>query len=121
MPTDLSLGNFLCILGGILFIPMAICWIGFARLSMARIEREMSRDGLPRPAQWDTMGLRVLWYATAIAFDSPRMHRADAPFINVAAVRHYATPFDRKLSIAFVISATLCSITLPIGGWLIGN
>lgn len=104
----------------ILFIPMAFSWLGFARLSMARIEREMHRDGLPRPAYWDTMGVRVLWYATAIAFDSPRWHRADKPFIDVYTVRRYAKPFDRKLGLVFLISGYSFVVIFLVGSWLIG-
>ncbi|WP_097459077.1 hypothetical protein [Mangrovitalea sediminis] len=102
------------------FMTMAICHIGFARLSMARIEREMRQDGLPRPAHWDTMGLRVHWYASAIAFNSQRMNRADKLFIDVEAIRRYATPFDRKLSIAFLISGYSFCVVGLVGAWLLG-
>ncbi|WP_097459076.1 hypothetical protein [Mangrovitalea sediminis] len=108
------------ILVGVLFIPTAITWISFARLSMARIEREMHRDGLSRPSPWDAMGARVLWYATAIAFNSPRLHRADEPFIDVATVRRYAKPFDRMLGLVFLISGYSFLVVGLVGGLLIG-
>ena len=54
------------ILFGLFASAMSFSWIAFARLTMARIEREMNRDGLTRPSSWDGLGLRVLWYLYAI-------------------------------------------------------
>ncbi len=104
--------------GLILFFIMAASWIAFARLSMARIEREMRQDGLSRPSPWDAMGLRVLWYATAIASNNPRLHRADEPFIDVSTVRSYAKPIDKKLGLVFLIAGYSFSVVAVIGGLL---
>ncbi|MFE8072436.1 hypothetical protein QQM79_15365 [Marinobacteraceae bacterium S3BR75-40.1] len=119
MDTTFSWEDVFVVLFLIFFFAMAITWLGFARLSMARIEKAMRRDGLTRPSQWDVMGLRVHWYASAIAFDNARMHRADEPFIDVETVRRYATPFDKKLSIAFLISGYSFVAVGLIGYWLL--
>ena len=78
----------------ILFISMAIAWISFARLTMARIEREIKRDALPRPCPWDGPGARALWYASAISLPIGRFNRTDNPLIDVSLVRRYATRRD---------------------------
>ncbi|MCJ8499550.1 hypothetical protein [Desulfatitalea alkaliphila] len=61
---------------------------------MARIEREIPADGLPRPAPWDGVGYRVLWYLHAIIFPVGIWNRLDDPLIDVALVRRYATRAD---------------------------
>lgn len=104
-----------CVLGGVTFLS----WLCFARLSMARIEREMSRDGLPRSSAWDGVGLRALWYVYAIALPVGRWNRTDDPMIDVPTVRRYATPFDRLLGTILFISGNGWVILIVVGGmWL---
>lgn len=91
-------------------------WIGFARLSMARIERRMQKEGLPCPSSWDGLGLRVLWYASAIAFPVGAFNRANDPFIDVLTVRRYSTRFDRILGSVLMVSGFLFLIVGLLGG-----
>ncbi|MEJ2669829.1 MAG: hypothetical protein P8077_06105 [Gammaproteobacteria bacterium] len=90
--------------GGIAFIFTAISWISFARLSMARMERDMKADGLPRPCPWDGPGVRVLWIARAISVPVGWFNSAGDPSIDVLTVRKYATANDKKRAIAVMIS-----------------
>lgn len=82
-------------------------WIAFARLTMARIEREIRTDGLPRPAPWDGVGYRVLWYLHAIIFPVGIWNRLDDPLIDVALVRRYSTRADIIRGWVFFISNAL--------------
>ena len=99
----------------VVMFALSISWISFARLSMARIEKQMKRDGITRPSAWDGIGLRVLWYAYAIVLPVGIWNRADDPFIDVPTVRRYATTFDRKLGLIFMISGKLAVLTVFIG------
>ena len=91
-----------------------ISWIVFARLTMARIERAICADGLPRPAQWDGMGYRALWYLHAIIFPVGIWNRLDDPLIDVALVRRYATRADIIRGWVFFVSNTLSLCMLLI-------
>lgn len=92
---------------GLFLIITFISWLGFARFSMARIERQMQKDGLVRPASWDGVGLRALWYASAIAFPVGIFNRAEDPLIDVPTVRRYSTSFDRVLGWILMVSGFL--------------
>ncbi|WP_404362306.1 hypothetical protein [Marinobacter sp.] len=105
---------------GIFALAMSFSWIAFARLSMARIEREMNKDGLTRPSSWDGLGLRVLWYLYAIVLPVGDWNRADDPLIDVPAVRRYATRFDRILGVVFFVSGNAFVLIAAVGGWLLG-
>lgn len=96
---------------------MSVSWIAFARLSMARIEREMCRDGLPRSSRWDGIGARVVWYAWAIVLPVGIANPADDPLIDVLTVRRYATRLDWLLGIAFLISGHLFLIPVLLGAF----
>ena len=89
-------------------------WIVFARLTMARIEREIKTAGLPRPAQWDGVGYRVLWYLHAIIFPVGIWNRLDDPLIDVPLVRRYATKGDMIRGWIFFASNSLFLILLLI-------
>ncbi|TDT44257.1 hypothetical protein DES49_0357 [Halospina denitrificans] len=101
---------------GVCVFAMAISWIAFARLSMARIESEMQRDGLPRPCSWDGIGYRALWYAYAIVLPVGPWNPSNDPTIDVPAVRRYATPFDRKLGLFFMVAGLLFVFVGLVGG-----
>ena len=91
-----------------------ISWIAFARVTMARIERQIKADGLPRPAQWDGVGYRVLWYLHAIIFPVGIWNRLDDPLIDVPLVRSYATQKDIMLGWVFCFSGWLFCLILII-------
>ena len=101
----------------IVFAIVAIAWIGFARFSMARIERQMKKDGLTRQSSWDGVGLRVLWYASAIAFPVGIFNQANDPLIDVPTVRRYSTRFDRYLGWALMISGLIFLAIVLLGGF----
>ena len=103
---------------GIVFMVMAISWIAFARLTMARIERRMREDGLPRPAQWDGVGYRALWYASAIAFPVGIFNLPNDPLFDVLTVRKYATPRDRIMGWAVMINGLLFVIIVFLGAFV---
>lgn len=104
-----------CLFGGITFLS----WLCFARLSMARIEREMKRDGLSRTSTWDGVGLRALWYVYAIVLPVGGWNRADDPMIDVPTIRRYATRCDWILGMTLFISGNGWVILIVVGGmWL---
>jgi hypothetical protein len=98
------------------FVFMAAAWVGFARLTMARIEREMKRDGLPRPCPWDGPGARILWYAHAISLPVGRFNRADNPLIDVPLVRKYATRADVIRGRLLLVFGYIFAIVAVVGG-----
>lgn len=100
---------------GIFMMATFISWLCFARLSMARIEREMKRDGLSRCSPWDGVGYRVLWYLWAIVLPVGDWNRADDPLIDVPTVRRYATRFDRILGMIFFVSGHTYIIVVVLG------
>lgn len=100
----------------LLIVAMAISWIGFARLSMARIEREMKKDGLERPCPWDGVGYRAIWYAYAIVLPVGKLNPSNDPTIDVPTVRRYATSFDRKLGLFFMVAGYLFVVVGLVGG-----
>ncbi len=96
-----------------------ISWLGFARFSMARIEREMKKDGLLRSAAWDGVGLRVLWYVHAIALPVGDWNPANNPFIDVPTVRCYANRFDRILGMILFVSGNSWVIFIVVFGMIL--
>lgn len=84
----------------------------FSRMSMARIEKRIQDDGLPRPCPWDGPGARIFWYAWALSFPVGRANREDDPFIDVPLVKSYATKFDEVRAIAFVVAQSLFIVLL---------
>ena len=103
---------------GVIFMVMAISWIAFARLTMARIERQMCEDGLQRPAQWDGIGYRVIWYAYAIAVPVTILNSPNNPFFDGLTVKSYATHYDRIVGLVFLISGAICSILGLLGAFV---
>ena len=92
----------------IALLTWAISTFALSRLTMVRIERQIQREGLPRPAPWDTMGLRLNWYAYVIvASRDGRWNRGNRLLIDVDTIRQYATPSDRIRAWAFLISGFL--------------
>ena len=100
-----SAKNLFLLILGCSFIPLAVAWVTFARVSMARIEKAMKRDGLDRPCPWDGVGGRVVWYACAIGLPIGPWNPVNDPLVDVPLLRQYARPLDRKLGLAFVVAA----------------
>ena len=100
-----------------LFFAMAIAWIAFARLTMARIERDMQRDGLVRPSRWDGVGARIPGYAITIACPMDGWNDPGNPIIDVEPVLRYATAADRKRAWAFIVTTALFAFVLLVGGF----
>lgn len=99
-----------------LFIIMATAWITFARLTMARIERDMKKDSVPEGFLWDGLGGRIFFYAFAIVFSESKAKRIDK-LINVSLVRSYANHRDWHRGLIFIIASSAC-IFVTIAGFL---
>jgi hypothetical protein len=97
-----------------LFIAMAITWILFARLSMARIERQMKQDNRLIGFEWDGIGSRIFLYAFAIVFSDARAKRIDR-LINVSLVRSYSTHGDWLRGLFFLIASNVWAAVIFIG------
>lgn len=96
------------------FMIMAIAWITFARLSMARIERDVKKDGHPDTFQWDGLGGRIFFYAFAIVFSESKAKRINK-LINVSLVRSYATHGDWLRGLIFMIASNTCILVTFVG------
>ena len=105
-------------IGLTLSVATSVIWITFARLTMARIEREIAKDGLPRPSSWDGIGARTVSYAYAIALPVGRANRPDNPLIDVLLVRRYATRRDVLLGRAFLVCGNIWITIVLTGGWI---
>lgn len=115
-----QLDEWLLIASGLLFVIQGICWLAFSRLTMARIEREITQNGSHRPAGWDSIGYRALSYARAIAFPVGLWNSKNDPLIDVEIVRKFANPFDRTLSRIFLISGYTFLIVVVITAFRLG-
>lgn len=92
---------------------MCPSWLLFGRFTMARIERELKKEGIPRPCPWDGPGARIVWYAWAIAVPVGRFNKLDDPMIDVGLVRERSTAPDKLLAATMLTSAaTLVLLTL---------
>lgn len=98
------------------FLATAIAWIAFARLTMGRIEREIIRDGLPRPSRWDGVGARAPGYAFSIACPGHGWDAPGNPLIDASLVRRYATNADRTRAWFFIATGGLFLLHLVLGG-----
>lgn len=97
------------------FFVMAFFWVLFSRKSLARIEREMQRDGYDRLCPWDGPGARTVFLGYAIGTRIGRSNIKFNPLIDVDLVNRYATPLDRKLARAHVLSSLLFALIGIIG------
>ena len=104
--------------GLISMMTMFVLWLLFARISMARIERDMKDDGVIRPCPWDGIGGRAVWYAFAIGLPISAFNPRHDPLIDVPLVRQYAKPIDSTLGLMLVISGAVC-IAFGLSGALV--
>ena len=102
----------------VLFILTAITWITFARLSMARIERDMKKDGIPESFVWDGIGGRIFFYSYAIAFPEKVAKRFNR-LIDVSLVRRYSNNGDWLRGVMF-LATTYTWIIFTFLGIVIG-
>ncbi|WP_111641394.1 hypothetical protein [Marinimicrobium alkaliphilum] len=116
----MTLENFYFWAFGLSFLTFGPSWILFARLTMARIERQIAQDGYPRPCPWDGPGGRALWYAYAVGLPIGLFNDENDPFINVPLVRRYATPADKIRGFVMVVSGNIFVVVAVIGGWYLG-
>lgn len=101
----------------IVFIIVAISWIGFGRHTMARVERNLMDEGLQRPAPWDGVGLRIMFYAFIVAFPGGS-HQANPLYHYLSDIKRHTTDFDRKLGLVFVVSTHVMIVLALLGVWL---
>lgn len=106
------------VVGLISGMAMFLSWLLFARVSMARIEKDMRDDGLTRPCPWDGVGGRAVWYAFAIGLPISAFNPRHDPLIDVPLVRQYAKPIDRTLGLMLVVSGAVC-IAVGLSGALV--
>ncbi|WP_145986577.1 hypothetical protein [Methylocaldum marinum] len=88
----------------------------FRRWSMERIEKQIVEAGYPRPCHWDSGGIRIGFYAFAIAFRKIQRHHAYNRIIDVDLVRRFATRADRTRAWCFILIMHLLMMVLLIGG-----
>lgn len=112
-PEDWFYASFL-----IIFMISSVSWLGFARISMARIERRIQEDGHVRPAAWDGLGLRVLMYANAIIWPLSR-NTGNALYHHIPAIKQYATTLDRVLGTVLMVSSAVGIFLAVVGGWML--
>ena len=86
------------------FILFSVSILLFGRYTVARIERELRLEGRGRPARWDSVGLRLFWYASALVLPVGLLNERDQPFIDVELVRAHAGSADRLLGLAVELS-----------------
>lgn len=98
----------------IFFILTAIAWILFARLTMARIEKSMEADGLPKGFAWDGVGGRVVFYAYAIILSEKNALRIER-LIDVRLIRDYANANDWWRGLFFIVVTNLWLIITFVG------
>ncbi|BFM05526.1 hypothetical protein [Halioxenophilus aromaticivorans] len=101
------------------FVLLAIFWIAFARISMARIERDIKRDLGTRPAKWDGIGARAVWYSHAIVVPLGKWNLPNDPLFAVELVRKYAKPKDKTLGLLFMISG-YSFLIVGLSGFIMG-
>ncbi|MGQ9427040.1 hypothetical protein ACXYTJ_15405 [Gilvimarinus sp. F26214L] len=82
---------------------------------MARIEKELKKEGIRRPCPWDGPGARIVWYAWAIAVPVGRLNRLDDPMIDVPLVRSRATRRDKAIATVMLISTAMLLLLIFIG------
>ena len=105
------------LISGFVGVAMLISMLTFGRLTMAVIEKNIKRDGLPRPCPWDGPGARIIWHAYAIGLPVGRLNRIDDPMIDVGLVRKYATAADRLRAVVLLVSSNAFLVVLLIGAF----
>jgi len=96
-----------------------ISWLVFARLSMARIERDMKRDKLTDMFAWDGVGGRIIFYAYAIVLPERIGKRIDGLLIDALLVRKYSNCADRIRGFVFLM-ATNIWLLIVLAGVIVG-
>lgn len=104
--SELSIENWVAIVGVSAFFIWAIATFLFGRISVKHIEREMAKEGIEPPA-WDNgIGSIIVTYSFIMVF--PRLNPT---IVDFEAVRRLARNKDKKLALFFTISM-LCSFIM---------
>src|SRR5690625_2585397 len=103
------------LISGLVGVAMLISMLTFGRLTLVLIEKNIKRDGLPRPCPWDGPGARIIWHAYAIGLPVGRLNRIDDPMIDLGVVRKYATAADRLRAVVLLVSSAGFLVVLLIG------
>ena len=101
------------------FILMAIFAFAFMRGSMARIERDLLKDGYGRLCPWDPWGMRAVLLAHSLVLPIGKFNSPNNPLIDVVTVNKYATKSDRWLALAHLITMALFLIVGFMTVWLL--
>lgn len=103
----------------LLFLATGISWLLFGRLTMARIERDIKADGLPRPSPWDGPGARILSYAYALALPEKwALRTVDTRLLDAELIRRYAIPADRIRGAALLIFGNAFVVFILLGSFV---
>jgi len=110
--------DFYYLVFGVAAITMSFSWLLFGRLTMARVEKEIQADGHVRPASWDGVGVRILWYAYVYSLPIGLLNPRNDPFVDVALIRRYGNGRDRLLAKIFMVSGHFFVIWVFPGSWV---
>lgn len=94
-------------------------WLGFARLSMARIKKQLKSEGVTDFVPWDGISGGIVFFAYAIALPE-RFALKINRLIDVELIRAHARRKDQVLASLFLIIADIwivVSLVAFIFGW----
>lgn len=86
----------------VFFVLCGTSWILFGRLTMGRIERQIRKENLKLPANWDSLGYRIFGFARAVVFDKRCLPSKDEIMVDTSAIRRFVTPRDRVFALIFM-------------------
>jgi hypothetical protein len=105
--TELSVENWIAIVGVSVFFIWVIATFLFGRISVKHIEREMAKEGI-EPPTWDKgIGGRVTMYAMVIVTNKV----AKSSPVNDEAILRHTRKKDKQLALFYTISM-LCSFII---------
>lgn len=109
--TELSVENWVAIVGVFSFLIWGIATFLFRRISVNHIESEMAKEGIESPV-WDKgIGARMIAYAGIIAFPNFKRH---ASLVNIEATKRYSRKKDKKFAFFLISTSILFFIVLAV-------
>ena len=112
-------GFWLSLIAVISLIIGAVAWFTFLFASVWRIERRIQAAGEPRPCMWDGIGLRVMWYAWAIAFSTESFSQLERWMLDPELVEPCLRSTDKILAWIIIVSVYLL-LVCNIIEWIFG-
>ncbi|MFN3987799.1 MAG: hypothetical protein ACK4KV_20090 [Rhodocyclaceae bacterium] len=110
----------IALMGGISGLTGFFSMLAIFFYSALRIERQMKRDGLPRPCAWDMWMYRLIFYGSELIKSHERLLRESkqprpAYEINLKHLIRYVRPIDRVIARTALAST---AIALMLGAVL---